>query len=51
MNRLVVEQLKELAGHLDWTMLQVKDEDDQTVMVVLGEDSWVDEFFGDSLAD
>lgn len=48
MNRMIVEQLKELAAQMDLTLLHVKDESDTTVLVVIGEEEWVDEFFGDT---
>lgn len=48
MNKLVLEQLKELTGQMDWTLLHVKDENEETVMLVMGVEEWVDEFFGDT---
>ena len=51
MNRLLIEQLKEIAGQIDWTMVHIKDEDSNTVMVCIGAEEWVDEFFGDMQSD
>ena len=47
MNKLMIEQLKEVANQHDWTLLHVKDEADDTVMIIMGVEGWVDEFFGD----
>lgn len=47
MKRMLLEQLKEVAGQHDWTLLHVKDDVDDTVMIIMGEEAWVEEFFGD----
>ena len=45
MNDLVLEQLKELATFMSWTLVVVKDENEKIVMITLGEEEWLDEFY------
>lgn len=46
MNQLVIDQLNELARQLGWIMCVVKDDEGRTVMISIGEEPWLDEFFG-----
>ena len=47
MDSFVLMQLKQVAEQIGWTLVIVKDEDENVVMVTLGEDEWIEEFYGE----
>lgn len=46
MDEMLIMQLNEIAARLGWVLVVVKDEDEIPVMISIGDEGWVDEFFG-----